>query len=261
MTDFPFEMPTFESGSVWLAGAGPGDPGLMSLYALFAVERADAIVYDALVDPLVVQAAAPGTQIIFAGKRGGRPSASQPDISGRLVELARGGLRVLRLKGGDPFIFGRGGEEALALAEAGVPFRIVPGISAGIAGPAYAGVPLTHRGVSSAVTFLTGHATGGGEVDDPDWRSLSDASNVLVFYMPLTQLETIAARLADAGRRADAPAILISRATTPRQLVVETTLAAAAADAARAKMESPALFVVGPVVELRGRLDWVGPDP
>ncbi|MEE8445801.1 MAG: SAM-dependent methyltransferase, partial [Alphaproteobacteria bacterium] len=134
MTDFPFEMPDFEPGTVWLTGAGPGDPGLMSLYALYALERADIIVYDALVDPLVMQSAAPGTEIVFAGMRGGRPSSSQPDISSRLVELAREGRRVLRLKGGDPFVFGRGGEEALTLAEAGIPFRIVPGISAAIGG-------------------------------------------------------------------------------------------------------------------------------
>src|SRR5204862_7561458 len=150
-------LPDFTPGSVWLVGAGPGDPGLLSALALHALDRADVVVYDALVDPRILALAPAGAQLDYAGKRGGRPSPSQPDISARLIALAREGKRVLRLKGGDPCVFGRGGEEALALAEARIPFRIVPGITAGIGGLAYAGTPATHRDINSAVTFVTGH--------------------------------------------------------------------------------------------------------
>src|SRR5438093_5482824 len=154
------ELPDFPPGSVWLVGAGPGDPGLLSALALHALDHADIVVYDALVDPRILGSAHPGAALDYAGKRGGRPSPSQPDISARLIQLARAGNRVLRLKGGDPCVFGRGGEEALALAAAGVPFRIVPGITAGIGGPAYAGPPGPPRGAHSAVTLLNG-PTGG----------------------------------------------------------------------------------------------------
>src|SRR6266853_1542650 len=154
-------LPDFTPGSVWLVGAGPGDPGLLSALALHALDRADVVVYDALVDPRILALAPAGAQLDYAGKRGGRPSPSQPDISARLIRLAREGRRVLRLKGGDPCVFGRGGEEALALAEAAIPFRIVPGITAGIGGLAYAGIPVTHRDINSAVTFVTGHSSCG----------------------------------------------------------------------------------------------------
>src|ERR1700756_560552 len=154
-------LPEFESGHVWLVGAGPGDPGLLSALALHALGRADAVVYDALVDSRILRLAPSTAALDYAGKRGGRPSANQPDISARLIRLAREGNRVLRLKGGNPCVFGRGGEEALALADSGIPFRIVPGITAGIGGLAYAGIPVTHRDIASAVTFLTGHESGG----------------------------------------------------------------------------------------------------
>jgi len=154
-------MPEFLPGWVWLAGAGPGDPGLLTLLAAHALRSADHVVYDALVDEAVLALAGPGTELEFAGKRGGKPSPKQADISLRLVQLARAGRRVLRLKGGDPFVFGRGGEEALSLVAAGLPFRVVPGVSAGIGGLAYAGLPVTHRDINSVVTFLTGHGSSG----------------------------------------------------------------------------------------------------
>src|SRR5258708_23492076 len=150
-------LPEFEPGSVWLVGAGPGDPGLLSALALHALARADVVAYDALVDPRILRLARSGAMLDYAGKRGGRPSPSQPDISARLIRLAQAGNRVLRLKGGDPCVFGRGGEEALPLAGAGIPFRIVPGITPWIGGPAYAGIPHTPHANNPYVTFLTGH--------------------------------------------------------------------------------------------------------
>src|SRR5262250_3159677 len=174
------KLPKLEPGSVWLAGAGPGDPGLMSVLALHGLRQAEAIVYDALVDSRILDLARPGVQLEYAGKRGGKPSAKQRDISLRLIELAREGRRVLRLKGGDPFVFGRGGEEALALVAAGVPFRIVPGVTAGIGGLAYAGIPVTHRATNSAVAFITGHASDGAVPDGVDWEALAKGAPVMV---------------------------------------------------------------------------------
>ena len=174
MDDIFRDLPAFEPGSVWLAGAGPGEPGLLSLLALHGLKQADIVVYDALVDERILAMARPVAVREYAGKRGGKPSAKQRDISLRLIELAREGKRVLRLKGGDPFVFGRGGEEALALVAAGVSFRIVPGISAGIGGLAYAGIPVTHRDVNSAVTFVTGHDASGLVPDSVDWTALAN---------------------------------------------------------------------------------------
>lgn len=249
------------SGSVWLVGAGPGDPGLLSVLALHALEQADVIAYDALVDPRVLDLARPGVTLEDAGKRGGRPSPRQPDISARLIALAREGKRVLRLKGGDPCVFGRGGEEALALAEAGIPFRIVPGITAAIGGLAYAGIPLTHRGINSAVTLITGHNSDGavpGEEDGaPDWAALARGSPVIVLYMALTHLGDIADRLIAAGRAPDEAVAIVSKATTAEQRVVITSLAEAAS--AAATIESPAIIAIGEVARLHETLDWYDP--
>jgi uroporphyrin-III C-methyltransferase len=261
------ELPEFAAGSVWLAGAGPGDPGLLSVLALHALRHADNVVYDALVDRRILELARPGALLDYAGKRGGRPSASQPDISALLVRLARDGGRVLRLKGGDPCVFGRGAEEALALVAAGIPFRIVPGITAGIGGLAYAGIPVTHRETNSAVTFVTGHASDGAVPEVLDWDAIARGAPVIVLYMARKHLPGIAARLIAAGRRRDEPAAVIGRATTAAQRVLVSPLgdiAAAAGD-----IETPAIAVVGEVVRLRAGLDWLGalagrrldPDP
>lgn len=269
MDRLSFNLPDFEPGWVWLAGAGPGDPGLVTLHTLHGLRTADVVIYDALVSPEILALAHPAASLEYAGKRGGRPSPTQTDISQRLIRLARADKRVLRLKGGDPFVFGRGGEEALTLVEAGIPFRIVPGISAGVGALAYAGIPLTHRDTNSAVTFLTGHNVAGVVPDQFDWPAIAKASPVLVFFMAMKHLEEIAGRLIDAGRRPDEPVALISKATTPDQIVLETTLATCHQDAEREKLEPPAMVVVGEVVRLRSALDWHGaldgkrlqPDP
>src|ERR1051326_3012917 len=223
-------LPDFTPGSVWLVGAGPGDPGLLSALALHALDRADVVVYDALVDPRILALAPAGAALDYAGKRGGRPSPSQPDISARLIRLAREGRRVLRLKGGDPCVFGRGGEEALALAEAAIPFRIVPGITAGIGGLAYAGIPVTHRDVNSAVAFVTGHDATGEVPDAVDWAALAKGAPVIVIYMALKHIALIAAGLLAGGRAKDEPVAVIAKATTAEQTVLETTLGTCAAD-------------------------------
>jgi uroporphyrin-III C-methyltransferase len=251
-------LPRMEPGWVWLTGAGPGDPALLTLLAFEALRQADVVIYDALVSPEILALAGPNAVLEFAGKRGGKPSVKQPDISLRLIQLAREGRRVLRLKGGDPFVFGRGGEEALALVAAGVPFRIVPGVSAGVGGLAYAGIPLTHRDINSAVAFVTGHDASGEVPDSVDWESLARGVPVLVIYMALSHVERITARLMAAGRSADEPVAVVAKATLPDQRVLETTLGRCAADAASAGLEPPALLVVGEVVRLRAGLDWLG---
>ena len=262
-------LPDLEPGWVWLAGAGPGDPGLVTLLTARALGQADVVVYDALVDERVLALASPSASREYAGKRGGKPSPKQRDISARLIELARAGKRVLRLKGGDPFVFGRGAEEALALVAAKVPFRVVPGITSGLGGLAYAGIPATYRETNSAITFITGHNSSGEVPDGLNWPALARGAPVLVLYMALKHLPAIATRLLAAGRARDEPVAVITRATTAEQQVLETTLADVASDVAAAGLAPPALIVVGPVVPLRRALDWLGaldgvplePDP
>jgi uroporphyrin-III C-methyltransferase len=258
MDKLPFTLPDLEPGWVWLVGAGPGDPGLLSLLALQALRQADIVVYDALVDPRILELARPEAVREYAGKRGGKPSPTQPDISARLVRHALAGQRVLRLKGGDPFVFGRGGEEALALVAGGVPFRIVPGITSSIGGLAYAGIPVTHRDTNHVVTFVTGHGVTGDVPDGLDWAALARGSPVLILYMAIKHLGTIAGRLIAAGRRADEPVAVVSRATTEHQRVLESTLGHVAADVVAAGIEPPALVAIGDVVRLRAGLDWLG---
>ncbi len=262
-------LPTFEPGWVWLAGAGPGDPGLLTLHALNGLKQADVIVYDALVDKTILSFAKDGAAIDFAGKRGGKPSPKQRDISLKLIDYAKAGKRVLRLKGGDPFVFGRGGEEALTLAGAGVPFRIIPGITAGIGGLAYAGIPATHRDTNQAVTFLTGHDQTGLTPSAIDWNAIAKGSPVIVMYMAMKHLELIAAKLVSGGRSVDEPVGIVCNGSLANQTVLETTLGRAAEDVATAKLEPPAIVCVGEVVRLRAGLDWLGalsgrvldPDP
>ncbi len=252
------DWPELKPGWVWLVGAGPGDPGLMTLHGLNALRQADVVVYDALVEEELLGWASPDADLIFAGKRGGKPSPKQNDISLTLVELARAGRRVLRLKGGDPFVFGRGGEEAQTLVRHGVPIRIVPGISAGIGGLAYAGVPVTHRDVNQAVTFLTGHDQTGAAPTSLDWEAIARGSQVIVMYMAMKHLAQIADRFVAAGRDPEEPVAIVTRATAPDQQVLETTLARAAADAEAAGLTPPAVICVGRAVLMRQALDWVG---
>ena len=243
-------LPELAPGSVWLVGAGPGI-GLLTLHAANALRQADVIVHDALVNADCLSLAKPGAILEFAGKRGGKPSPKQRDISLRLVELARQGKRVLRLKGGDPFVFGRGGEEALTLVEHGIPFRIVPGITAGIGGLAYAGIPVTHREVNHAVTFLTGHDSSGLVPDRIHWDGIAKGSPVIVMYMAMKHIGQIAANLMSAGRSPDEAVAFVCNAATPEQTVLETTLARAEADVIASGLEPPAIVVVGEVVRLR----------
>lgn len=252
------DWPRLEPGWVWLVGAGPGDPGLMTVHALNALRQADAVVYDALVDPRILEWARDDALIEYAGKRGGKPSPQQKDISLRLIELAKEGKRVLRLKGGDPFVFGRGGEEAQTLVAANVPIRIVPGITAGIGGLAYAGIPATHRDVNQSITFLTGHDQTGLTPTALDWEGVARGSQVIVMYMAMKHLGEISQKLIDAGRSPNEPVAIVTDATTERQNVLETTLSRAVADVAEASVKPPAIVCVGRAVLLRQALDWIG---
>jgi len=248
-------LPAFDEGWVWLAGAGPGDPGLITALGVHAIQNADVILYDALINDTLLKLARPGAELVFAGKRAGVKSCRQSDISRTLVSLAKKGKRVLRLKGGDPFVFGRGGEEALELTRGGVPFRIVPGVSAGIGGLAYAGIPVTHRDTNHAVTFITGHGAD-GKLPKLDWPALAKGSPTIVMFMARKHAGDIAAKLIAAGREHSEPAAIVSDASFAKQHVTVTTLAelgeAASASAA------PAIIVIGQNVKLRAGLDWIG---
>jgi uroporphyrin-III C-methyltransferase len=247
------DLAPFQKGFVWLVGAGPGDPGLITVLGLKALSEADFILYDALVDERLLALARKGAGLIFAGKRAGVTSCKQSDISNLLIDLARKGNRVLRLKGGDPFTFGRGGEEAGALAKARVPFRIVPGITAGIGGLAYAGIPVTHRDTNHAVTFITGHGAD-GKLPRLDWRAIAKGSETLVFYMARRYAGEIAQALMTAGRKPDEPAAIVANAARAGQSVTVTTLDGLAA--AAEKSPSLCIIVIGENVRLREQLNW-----
>lgn len=252
-------FPAFLPGWVWLVGAGPGAPGLMSLLCYHALQTCDVVVYDALVNPDILRWVRVGAELEYAGKRGGKPSPTQRDITHRLIELAQAGKRVLRLKGGDPFMFGRGGEECQNLALAGIPFRIVPGITAGIGGLAYAGIPATHRDTNHSVIFLTGHDASGQMPASVDWQAVAKASPVIVMYMAVKHLGQIAAALMAGGRAADDPVTILSNASMPHQKVAATTLGEAGAFVEANDPPTPAIVVVGRAADWRQLLDWYGP--
>lgn len=248
------------AGKVYLVGAGPGDPGLLTLKGKECLEASDVVVYDALVDKRLLDYARPGATLVYAGKREGYHSRPQEEINALLIGYAREGLTVTRLKGGDPFVFGRGGEEALALAGAGISFEVVPGVSAGVAVPAYAGIPVTHRNVAAAVTFVTGHERTGRDVSQLQWEALARSGATLVFFMGLRNLPEIARTLIEKGRAAGTPAAVIQDGTSEYQVTVTGTLADIAERARAARLEPPALVVVGEVAALRERLQWF-PEP
>jgi uroporphyrin-III C-methyltransferase len=250
--DYPVDIALPDAGplpgEVWLVGAGPGDPGLLTLRAVAALRAADVVFHDALPGPEVLALARPGAQLVDVGKRKGCAPWRQVAISGALVGAARRGARVVRLKGGDPFVFGRGGEEAAALAEAGIPWRVVPGVTAGIAAPAAAGIPVTHRGAASAVTFVTGHGEDGSLPENIDWAAVARTGGTIVAFMALTRLDELALRLMAAGRADNTPVAVIARATMPGQRILHSTLATCAADARGQSIPTPALVVIGEVV-------------
>ena len=261
--EMPWDLPDFEPGTVWLVGAGPGDPGLLTMLAVHALRQADVIVHDALIGDRILAGARPDAVLDYVGKRAGLPSHRQEEIGERLIAHARAGRRVLRLKGGDPFVFGRGGEEALVLADAGIRFRVVPGITAGVGGLAYSGIPATHRGMTGIVSLVTGRGSAGKLPDSIDWEALALASPVIVFYMGLGTIGTIAERLMAAGRPPMTPVAIVSDATTDRQSAIVTTLARASREVVRLGAKSPAIIAVGEVVRLRETLAaWqqIGPD-
>ena len=244
------------SGRVALVGAGPGDPDLMTVRGLALLRRADVVVYDRLVDPRLLDEASLDALRIFAGKASGAHVLSQERINALLVAHARRGRRVVRLKGGDPFVFGRGGEEAAALAAAGIPFEIVPGVSAAVAVPAYAGIPVTHRGVASSFAVVTGHEDEGKTELSVDWARLATAVDTLVILMGARSLPRITRALLDAGRRADTPVALIRWGTTDAQATLVGRLDEIGALAEATRLAPPVVVVVGDVVALRQRLAW-----
>ena len=243
-------------GRVYLVGAGPGDPGLITVRGLEALRRAEVLVHDRLVHPALLDEAPASALSVFAGKHAGAHCLPQERINALLVEHARRGRVVVRLKGGDPFVFGRGGEEALALAAAGIPFEIVPGVSAVAAVPAYAGVPVTHRGIGSSFAVVTGHEDPDKGATAVDWARLATAVDTLVVLMGLRSLPRIVAALLAHGRSPATPAALIRWGTTAAQQTVVGTLADIVERAEAARLEPPVLTVIGDVVELRGRLEW-----
>lgn len=263
-----------QSGRVYLVGAGPGDPGLLTARALELIARADTILYDRLIPAQALDGARADAELLFVGKQGGGDSVPQEQTQALMIERARAGREVVRLKGGDPFVFGRGGEEALALRDADIDFGVVPGVTAGLAAAAYAGIPVTHRGMSTAVALITGHTQTGtphdggqaGESPDEqepelDWRALAAFPGTLVFYMGVRQLERIAESLIDAGRPASQPAALVERGTLPDQRTVKGTLATIAEMASRERVKAPAITIVGAVAGLAGSLEWLPVRP
>jgi uroporphyrinogen III methyltransferase/synthase len=249
------------SGIVYLVGAGPGDPGLMTRRSLDLIATADAILYDRLIPPGALDGARPDAELRYVGKEPGAAALSQEETNALLVELGRTGKRVVRLKGGDPFVFGRGGEEAEALAAAGVPFEVVPGVTAGVAAPAYAGIPVTHRDAASAVAFVTGHEDPEKPDSVLDWDALARFPGTLVFYMGIKRLPLIAERLTAAGRDPGEAVAVVERGTHPGQRTVVDTLGGIAARVEAEEIRAPAITLVGAVAELRETIAWLERRP
>lgn len=243
------------AGEVALVGAGPGDPGLLTLHALQAIQAADIVYYDALVSPEIIAKIRKDADKICVGKRAGTHSTAQNSINAQLIASAQKGLRAVRLKGGDPFVFGRGGEECQELAAAGIAFRIIPGVTAAIGATAYAGIPLTHRSCAQAAVFITGHCQEGSDID---WKALARAKQTLAIYMGTVKAAAIQAALIAHGRSPDTPAAIISNGSCPNQTVAEGTLADLACMAKTAPR--PALIIIGEVAALRRELDWYRPQ-
>ena len=246
---------------MYLVGAGPGDPGLLTRRALELIERADVILYDRLVPSGALEGARADAELRYVGKQPGDAALPQEDINALLVELGGQGKLVVRLKGGDPFVFGRGGEEAEALAAAGVRFEVVPGVTAGVAAPAYAGIPVTHRDVASAVAFVTAHEDPEKGESALDWEALARFPGTLVFYMGVKNLGLLSERLVAGGREPDEPAAVVERGTLPGQRGVTAPLSEIAAAAAGASIRAPAIVVVGPVARMGDTLSWLGRRP
>ncbi|NGO37847.1 uroporphyrinogen-III C-methyltransferase [Limisphaera ngatamarikiensis] len=244
------------TGTVYIVGAGPGDPGLLTLRAAELLQRADVVVYDALVQPAILDLVRPGAERIFGGRRAGETSSDRTAVLELLVQRAREGKTVVRLKGGDPYVFGRGGEEALHLAEAGVPFEVVPGVSSFVAVPAYAGVPVTHRGYASRLVILTGHADPESPDCPVDWAAEARLPGTKVILMGTAQIGRIAEILIRHGMAPDTPVLVTQWGTTARQRSVTGTLATIGADLARAGLSAPSVAVIGEVVRLRDKLNW-----
>lgn len=245
------DAPAFEPGHVWLAGAGPGHPRYLTLEVADALGKADVIVHDALVSDAVL-ALARTSELIFVGKRGGKPSVAQDDITAKLIELARQNKRVLRLKGGDPFIFGRGGEEAEALVNAGISFRILPGMTSALAALASANIPATMRGISRSITLATGHAA--GTPGDLDWKALAKTGEPIIVYMGVGTIGTIAKLLMEGGLAGDTPVAVLMAATTPEERSMTATLATVEAEITRQDFAAPALIVIGKIVSMQAIL-------
>ncbi len=253
--------PSEPRGRVYLVGAGPGDPGLLTARALELIAGADVILYDRLIPEAALDGARADAELLFVGKEGAGASVPQEQTEELMVARARAGSSVVRLKGGDPFVFGRGGEEALALRAASVPYEVVPGVSAGVAAPAYAGIPVTHRGSASAVALVTGHEDPGKRETAIDWPALAAFPGTLVFYMGARRLPEITQALAAAGRDASEPAAVIEAGTLPGQRTIVGTLATIAQLAAEQQARAPAITVIGAVAALAGELSWLPARP
>ena len=250
-----------KQGKVYLIGAGPGDPGLLGLKAKECLETADAVVYDRLADPRILAFARKDAEMVYVGKASANHTMRQPDINKLLVKLAAEGKTVARLKGGDPFVFGRGGEEAIELLEAGLPFEFVPGVTSAIAVAEYAGIPVTHRHVATSFAVITGHEDPTKGASTINWQGLATAVDTLVFLMGVENIEKISSRLIENGRSADCPAAVIRWGTHPEQRTLVTTLGKAAADVKANNLKPPAIFIVGDVVNLRKQLQWFDNKP